>query len=188
MRNPQAHPSLGTPATMSPCSPGPSHRTSGLFPCMPDPHNDVLRPCSRSSRSLGSPAWLNASLGSACLHLPVMTPFMHQGAGANMHCVSYAVPATVQLIDSCQEAYRQCCSSYKFTCSVAWVANPAHGCRVNNLMSRLITAPSQNLGRRISCLILRLKVHLFAPTAEQGHPQPEYLICVHIVTGKHAAL
>jgi len=59
-------------------------------------------PCSRPSRSLGSPAWLNPSLGSANWH-PVVTPFMHQGSGANMHCVSYAVPATVQLIDSCQK-------------------------------------------------------------------------------------
>ena len=166
MINPQAHPSLDTRGTMSPCSLGPSHEASGLIPCMPDPHDDVLPPCSRPSRSLGSLAWLNPSLNSAWLHLPVMTPFMHQGAGANMHCVSYAVPASAQLIDSCQEAYKQCCSPYKFTCSVTWVANPAHGCRVHDSLSHLITLHSRNLGQRISRFISRLRVHLLAPTAK----------------------
>jgi len=82
---------------------------------------------------------------------------MHQGAGANMHCVSYAVPAIVQLIDSCQEAYKQCCRSWKFTCSVTWLANPAHGCRVRDSLSHLIISHSRNLGRRISRLISRLR-------------------------------
>ncbi len=61
-----------------------------------------------------------------------------------MHCVSYAVPATVQLIDSGQEAYKQCCSSCKFACSVTWMANPAHGCRVHDLLSHLITTQFKN--------------------------------------------
>jgi len=86
------------------------------------------------------------------------------------------------------EAYKHCCSSCKFTSGVTWVANPAHGCRVHDSLSHLITTHPRNLGRQISRLISWLRVHLFAPTAKQGHPQPEYLICVRNVTGGHAAL
>ncbi len=67
---------------------------------MPDLHDNVL------TTAISQEVWALRPgciypLAAPALHLPVMTPFMPQGAGANIHCVSYVVPATVQLIDSC---------------------------------------------------------------------------------------
>jgi len=132
-------PSLGTRAAMSPCNPGPSHKTSGLIPCTPDPHEDLLPSCSRPSISLGYSAWLNASLGSTCLRLPAMT-LVHASGSWWKH-------ALCELRSSCNCAAHEIVPDPGFQKPTSSVAVPAKS------PAALLGWPSQRMAARCTICI-----------------------------------